>query len=564
MPHTDILLIYPQLGDWDNVMRDIPLSVIYAATHSVKRGFNVRIMDFRFYGPDWPQAIDPILKEGCSLVGISVMTGTPIINALEVTRYVKSHYPAVSIVWGGPHPSTLPEQTLEYPNIDFVIQDYGSAPLAQLIEHLKGGGVPKEKILGLGYKESNKIFLNPPQTGFEILDYRDVPYHLVDISGKRYNRMNTGELVFPIFMSMGCPYQCTFCEAPARVRRLGDKKWVSLSVDSVLDHIQYLSERYEFKELQVYDDESFINLQAMRELLTKYIDRGYHKRFRLDFRGIRFNDVDRMDDDYLRLIADAGTQYMFIGLESGSPRMLKLMKKQIQVEQILRVNRRLANFPSLKPNYNFFCGLPGETYESLLETKEVLLRLVKDHPACYLGHGGHWKPIPGTEVTEMAVKEYNLKLPTTVDGWAKVDTLLYDESVPDYSWYTPQIKGMIKLLTLAALILDGKAFDLYGNLTRGLGLIAIFLVKVYRPLLRLRLKFNFTQFLVEMHIHKLSKRKVGRFLKQKFNHDQLSLPSTGAKTKNEPGSSKPVPGSWESQIRMRSSRDSTGLVARRS
>lgn len=528
MAHTDVLLVYPQLGDWDDVMRDVPLSVIYAATHAIKKGFSVKVVDLRFSGSDWAGLIDPILKEGCSLVGISVMTGTPIINSLEVTRYVKKWFPGTSVVWGGPHPSTLPEQTLAHPDIDFVIQDYGSVPLAQLIEHLQGGDVRKEEILGLGYKDCGKIRLSPPQTGFEVLDYCDIPYHLLDISGKRYNRMNTGELVFPIFMSMGCPYQCTFCEAPARVKRLGDKKWVSLSADSVLDHIQYLSERYEFKELQVYDDESFINLEVMKDLLNRYIGRGFNKRFRLDFRGIRFTDIDRMDDDYLQLIADAGTQYMFIGLESGSPRMLKLMKKSVRIEQILRVNKRLAKFSSLKPNYNFFCGLPGENYESLLETKKVLLQLIKDHPNCYLGHGGHWKPIPGTEVTDIAVREYALKLPATIEGWAKVDTLLYDESVPDYSWYNPQIKGMIKLLTLAALVLDGKVTDLYGNLTRGLGLIALFLVKIYRPLLRLRLKFNFSWFLFEMKLHKLSKRKVGRFLRQKHCRDELPKPSLEA------------------------------------
>jgi hypothetical protein len=236
MPHTDILLIYPQLGDWDDVMRDIPLSVIYPATHAVKKGFKVKVVDLRFYGVDWSLAIDPILREGCSLVGISAMTGTPLINSLEVTRYVKKHYSHVPIVWGGPHPSTLPEQTLENPDIDFVIRDSGSFPLCQLIEYLNGENVRKEDILGLGYKEDGCIHLNPDQKAFEILDYRDIPYDLVDISGKRYNRMNTGDLVFPIFMSMGCPYQCTFCEAPARVKKLGGQKWLALTPDSILDH----------------------------------------------------------------------------------------------------------------------------------------------------------------------------------------------------------------------------------------------------------------------------------------------------------------------------------------
>lgn len=534
MSRTDVLLIYPQLGDWDDVVRDIPLSIIYPATDAVKRGFTVRAVDLRFYGRDWPRAIEPILRQGCSLVGVSVMTGTPIVNSLEITRYVKERYPAIPTVWGGPHPTTLPEQTLEHPDIDFVIRDAGSLALAQLVEHLNGGTVRKEEILGLGYKEGGRIRLSPEQTGFEILDYRDIPYDLVDISGSRYNRLNVGELVFPIFMSVGCPYQCTFCVTPAMSKKIAGKKWVALSTDSVLDHIEYLAQHYDFKRLQVYDDESFIDLDIMREILTKYMQRGFHRRFKLDFRGIRFNDLDRMGDDYLQLMADAGTEYMFVGLESGSPRILKIMKKNIRVEQVLRVNRRLARFPSLKPHYNFFCGIPGETYESLLETKDVLLQLVREHPRCYLGHGGHWKPIPGTEITTVAVQQYGLKLPSSLEGWAAIDTLEFDEKAPDYPWYNPRMVGMIRLVTLAGLILDGKMTDLIGNLTPVLARAASFLVRLYRPLLRLRLRFNCSSLLVEMKLYALFVRKLGRLLNAK--HERLresepirhAIPGAGA------------------------------------
>lgn len=543
MAQTDVLLIYPQLGDWDDVMRDIPLSVIYTAADTVKRGYDVKIVDLRFYGRDWARAIDPILKKGCSLVGVSVMTGTPIVNALEVSRYVKERYPGTFVLWGGPHPTTLPEQTLEHPDIDFIIRDSGSLALAQLVEHLHGGAVRREEILGLGYKEDGRIRLSPEQTQFEILDYRDIPYDLVDISGKLYNRLNDGVLAFPIFMSVGCPYQCTFCVTPAVTKKIKGKPWVAYDTDAILDHIQYLSERYEFKRVQVYDDESFINLDIMREILTKYIRRGFHRRFKLDFRGIRFNDLDRMDDAYLGLMAEAGTEYMFVGLESGSPRILKLMRKAIKVEQIVRVNRRLARFPSLKPHYNFFCGFPGETYESLLETKDVLLQLVGDHPTCYLGHGGHWKPIPGTEVTDVAVKDYGLKLPTTLEGWARIDTLLYDETPPDYSWYTPRMEGMIRLLTLAGLVLDGKAADLSGNLTSVLAGMADLMVKLYRPLLRLRLKYNCASFLIEKWLYILFVRKLGRFLKSK--HERIPQPESVPQSSPASGSreapAEPVP-----------------------
>jgi anaerobic magnesium-protoporphyrin IX monomethyl ester cyclase len=519
---TDVLLIFPKLGTWDDIVRDLPLSVIYAATATVKAGYRVKVLDLRFSEEDWQADLRPTLDAGCALVGISVMTGNPVAMALEVSTFVKANYPHIPVVWGGPHPTTLPEQTLENPLIDYVIRDGGSEPLAGLVDFLRGGSTRKEDVRGLAYRDGDETILNAPQTEFEILDHRDIPYDLIDVSGSNYNRLNSGELSFPIFMSAGCPYQCTFCVSPLMYKKINGKKWVGYGVDEILEHISYLAGRFEFTRIQVYDDESFINLEMMREVLEGWIERGYHNRFKLDFRGMRFNDVARMDDDYLQLMSDAGVEYMFMGLESGSPRMLKAMKKSFKVESAIAVNQRMAKFPKLKPHYNFFCGCPGETYESLLQTKEVLLQLVKDNPYCYLGHGGHWKPIPGTEITNVAVEEHGLELPTDLAGWALIDTLDLDATPPDYSWYNDRMYRMIKLLTLAGMLLDAKTKDLIGNLHPVLSRLAHGLIIVYRPLLRARLHYNFSRYLIEMKVYNFAIGRLGSFLKHKFDRSDYA------------------------------------------
>ena len=305
---------------------------------------------------------------------------------------------------------------------------------------MRGGNQRRDEIEGLAYKNSKgEIKVNPPQKHFEILDFREIPYHLVDISGKNYNRLNSGELVFPIFMSAGCPYQCTFCVAPATYRDIEGKKWVGYDANEVLDHPAPPSA--ECPRIQVR--RRVFHQPAPMGHRGRLIERGYHEKFKLDFRGIRFNDIERIDDDYLRLMEKVGVEFMFLGLESGSPRMLKVLKKAITVEEVLRVNRTLARFPKLKPHYNFFCGAPGETVESLRQTKDVLLQLIKDHPSCYVGHGGHWKPIPGSEITNTAVKSYGLQLPVRREGWAEIDTLDMDARAPDYAWYSKELLDMI-------------------------------------------------------------------------------------------------------------------------
>lgn len=514
MNGTDVLLIYPQLGSLDDVVRDIPLSLIYAATHSVKKGFKVRIVDLRLKGENWRQIIDNIFQNGCGLAGLSVMTGNPITTSLVISRYIKEKY-GTPIVWGGPHPTILPEQTLENPYIDFVIRDWGSQALCQLIDYLKGNSTDKQRILGLGYKESGKIFLNNPQTSFEMLDFHDLPYDLVDISGKTYNRLKKEDLVFPIFTSMGCPYNCNFCMSPAVEKKIKGKKWIAYDVEYVLGHIEYLSQRYQFNRIQIYDDVSFVDLDRMRDFLTGYIKRGYNKKYKIDFRGARINELDRMDHEFFRLLVNANVELMLVGMESGAPRILKLMNKGITVEQIISVNRKMAKYPSLKPNYNFFCGIPGETVEDLIQTKNILIQLIREHPRCYLGIGAHWKPIPGSVLTELAVKDYGLNLPASLEEWSVIDSIDAREIV--HPWYTFKMRKMIDLLALSGAVLDRKAEDLTINLGPVIGRAFYYMILLYRPFLRLRLKFNFTAFLLETKLYKLVVTNFGRLLASKKN-----------------------------------------------
>ena len=518
MSNIDILLIYPRLGSLDNLVRDIPLSLIYTATSSVKNGYNVKILDCRVYPDRWKEKLDEYLSGGCTLVGLSVMTGNPISSSLEVSKYIKDNY-NTPVVWGGPHPTILPEITLNNEYIDYIIRDWGSEPLYQLISYLKGKLQNIDKIIGLGYKRENRIFLNQETCQFEMLDYRDIPYHLIEPDLEYYNRFQGKEIFFPVFTAVGCPYQCAYCMSPGVYRKIKGKKWVPFSIDSVLDHIGYLMQKYDFTRLQVYDDDTFVKLDRMKEFLLKYIERGYNEKLKLDFRGVRINELDRMDDEYLRIMTEANVEVMLIGVEAGSDRILKHLKKGIKVEQILRVSKKLNEYPSLKPNYNIFCGTPGETYEDLVETKNLMESLALDNSSCTIGLAADWKPMPGTVLTALAVSEYSLKLPETLEGWAKIES--FDAKKIEHPWYTKRINDYIKLLQVSGLLIDKKVellekemCDNRFNLFRVLFLMA----KMYRPFLRLRLKYNYSVFLIEFPIRNILMKLANRLSKAKSGH----------------------------------------------
>jgi len=427
------------------------------------------------------------MQKGCSLVGLSVMTGNPIATSLKISSYIKTHY-NTPIVWGGPHPTILPEQTLENKNIDYVIRDWGSKSLCQLIQHIKEDSRDIVSILGLGYKENDKIILNSTMCSFEMIDFQDLPYHLVNITGSNYNRLNNREIIFPVFTAVGCPYKCTFCMSPAVYKKIKGKKWIPYETAFVIAHIEYLIKKYDFQRLQIYDDDSFVDLNRMYNLLSEYV----------------------RNNDFLNLMVKANVDLLAIGVESGSDRILKKMNKGITVEQTIRVNQKIAKFSSLKPHYNFFCGVPGETMESLIETKALIIKLLKDNPNCYLGVGADWKPYPGSVMADKAVEEYGLSLPDNLLGWAAIDSFDADKLV--HPWYTKEINNMIKLLQIAGQALDNKIKEFRKDMGLILGNFIYFLSVLYKPILLLRLKYNFTSFLLEYNLKNYLFHHIGKLM----------------------------------------------------
>jgi radical SAM superfamily enzyme YgiQ (UPF0313 family) len=509
---VDVLLIYPRLGVFDSIIKDIPLSLVYAAADTVKSGFRVKIVDCRLH-ENYLEIIAESLRAGCSLVGISVMTGYPIKTSLAISRFVKDHS-TVPIVWGGPHPTILPEQTLMNDCIDFVIRDWGSTPLRELTAALTHGSCRLDEITGLGYKDAGAIRLNPATCSFEVIAYKDIPYHLIHSDMAKYNRLQSAEFFFPIYTSVGCPCQCSFCMAPSVYKKLKGKKWLPYPVDQVIEHIEYLMSKYDFQRLQVYDDNSFVDLNRMKTFFLAYLAKGFHRKLKIDFRGIRIDELDRMDDDFLKLMTEANVEILEIGAESGSNRSLKRMIKGITVEQTLRVSKKLARYPSLLPHYNILCGIPGETLEDLIMTKRLMETLVEDNPSCLLGGAADWKPLPGSAMTETAVRHYGLTLPSKLEEWIDIDTT--DAKKIVHPWYTRQTNNYIKLLQVASLFMDRKIETVERLLSRDMPIVRFLLscAKLYRPIIRWRLRSDFAGFLLEYPIKNYALRLISRLMKR--------------------------------------------------
>jgi len=471
------------LGPYDFVIKDLPLSLLYVARGPIERGYEVVVIDQRVC-KDWKKVLLKELKKSPLLVGVSVMTGRPIHYALEISRFVRENS-NVPIVWGGVHPSIMPEQTLQDKDIDIVVKGEGETILAELCDSLYSGARRLEEVKGLAFKTAQGKIVNNPQPEGPAKSISSLPpYHLVDFND--YYRFTVDKKVFSITTTSGCPHKCAFCYSPS----FNKGKWSAEPVEKSIEHIKFIMQKYKPDYLSFIDSDFFVDLNRASRFFKAIRDDNI--RAAMGFRGVRVDELKRMDESLLKLMEEVGVKHLHIGAESGSQKILGLMLKGISVEDIVNVNRKLKKFPGILPTYNFFSGLPGETKDDIKKSTDLIMKLLKENPYCQITAYNQFTPYPGTELFTLAVK-YGLQEPRDLRGWVEYDEGDFAAKAP---WINKEIKKILDMLYFASLFVDNKIeahFTGNGLLNRSLRAASI----LYRPLARFRLKNHYYGLFVE-------------------------------------------------------------------
>lgn len=501
MKRDRIVMVYPNQGFSGTYVKHMPLSLLYASAEVVKAGIDVRIFDQRLCGDHWRDELKPLLGDDVLMVGISVMSGSPIKNAQAIGRYVKSIDPAIQVVWGGPHATFYPETILDgEPSADYVVSGYASKSFHQLVNCLMAGLSP-EIVPGVSWRQDGKVRSTPQHDkSFERVDFNDIPYHLIP-DFTVYGQVDQDRIIFSMYSALGCPYQCSFCSSPAQYRPIDGKKWVKLPAEEVVDHIQHVVENYKANYIYFIDDDSFPSLSHVEGIIDEINRRGIH--VKLGFRGARINEIKRMTDEFLGKLAAAGTDIMHIGAESGCNRILELIRKDCTVDDIIECNRKLARHPQITAAYNFLMGTPTETLDELKMTRDLMLRLVDDHPNCIIFPPNKFRPLPGTELYKVSKEQWGYEMPNTLEQWANIEV----EGDSDKDWYPPAQRAFFNLMLVASYFIDNKVVKVSSGKTLFFKVMRV-LNTLYRPIARFRLKHGLSQLLLEYVAYRVAAKLV--------------------------------------------------------
>jgi anaerobic magnesium-protoporphyrin IX monomethyl ester cyclase len=491
-----VIMVYPYQGFSGTYVKHMPLSLLYASSELVKKDYDVKILDTRTVQGDWKQSLAGLINDDTLCVGLSVMSGSPIKHAIQIGQFVKSINPNIPVVWGGPHATFHPETILRDEwSCDFVISGYASKSFHALCEAISADQ-PPSLVNGVCWRENNDIQINPDtQNEFEFIEYQDIPYDLID-DFSHYGQLDQEKRIFSMYSAMGCPYQCSFCSSPAQYKPIKGRKWVPYKAAAVVDHIQHVVEKYGANYIYFIDDDSFPSLEHVENIIDEINQREIP--VGLGFRGARINEIKRMSHEFLDKLAAAGTDIMHIGAECGSDRILKLIKKNCTRDDIIECNRKLAKHPTITAAYNFIMGTPTETLEELKMTRDLMLDIVNDHPNCIIFPPNKFRPLPGTELYEIAEQEWGYKMPNTLEAWSDIEV----EADISGQWYEKGMAQFCNLMLITSYFIDNKI----PRVTEGKTIVyKIFrLVNyMYRPIAVFRLKHGLSSMLLEYWAYRI-------------------------------------------------------------
>lgn len=389
--------------------RYFPLGLAYLASVLRKAGHEVLIydadcnkdstkMDFSFLEesyPDyiaginnpahklWQEAKEILLKEKPDLVGISTMT-TKIASAFRLAEICKSYNINMPVVMGGPHPTLMPEEVLNNsPAVDMVMRGEGEISIVNMVNALENN-ISLENVKGISFRKKGKIIHN--QAEDQIMDLDSLPLPARDLLWGKDTY--TSEDMGLMFASRACPFNCTFCSSAGVWGRITRYR----SIENIIMEIKEVQERYGTVQFSFKDDTFTLKRQRVIDFCSTLKKESI--RINWDCNG----RINLLDEELLSIMREAGCNSLKIGIESGSPRILKLMKKVITVEQI-KNQAKVLNRSGIHWTGYFIMGLPTETKEEIYATLRLMKEIKPDFASLSV-----YEPFPGTELFELGIK----------------------------------------------------------------------------------------------------------------------------------------------------------------
>lgn len=405
--HSYFLKFDPK--QWETGQPYPPLGTLYACALMRENGFEVSLHDTMFSSD--AQEVIPVLEKYTPdffIVyddGFNYLTKMCLTNmrdaALRMIKFAKEK--GCVVIVSGSDSTDHYDLYLDH-GADFVIIGEGEITLLELVTHIKNGQNDIGSIQGLAFRTDIGTIRTARRQVLKELDELPLPaWDLVHIESYRKIWLkSSGYFSLNMTTTRGCPFKCNWCAKP-----IYGNRYNSRSPAHVVNELKYLKEKFNFDHIWFCDDIFGLKpgwVEAFAELVEK---EGLAFPFKIQARADLL-----LQENYIKALARAGCNNIWMGAESGSQKILDAMDKGITVPQIYEATRLLkAN--GIKPSFFIQFGYPGETREDISKTLSMINELLPHSIGISVSY-----PLPGTVFHERVKTELKEKA-----NWTDSDEL---------------------------------------------------------------------------------------------------------------------------------------------
>ncbi|MDC0741970.1 B12-binding domain-containing radical SAM protein [Polyangium mundeleinium] len=333
-------------GDLDADFYQIPYGLLSIAAQALRAGHQVKILNLS--AMTWATVEEVLSTLDADLYAMSCWTANRRGVAL-VAKAIRARRPKAPIVVGGPHASPFAKEILEHwPEVDVATIGESEITFLEIVDRLSAGRSLRG-LAGAAYRFEGRVEMGPSRASIEDLDTLASPHAFFD--------------THILMTSRGCPWACTFCGA----ENTWGRGFRGQSVSHVLDVLETTVARLPVKMILVKDDTFTTNRKRVLDLCRGIRERNLRFLWSCDTR------VDVLGEELLYEMRLAGCERLSLGVESGSPKILKAVDKKITVQKIID-STELAKKYGIKVRYFMMLGNRGETAETFRETLAFLDR----------------------------------------------------------------------------------------------------------------------------------------------------------------------------------------------
>ena len=385
MNKIDVLLINPYD---ENAIKNAlgfitpPMNLMYLASSLEKESYKVKIIDDDLEQKGYEKVSEKAQNFNPKVIGLTATTST-IKSAVKYAELIKDALPNSLTVLGGPHATFLPTKTLkENESLDLIVKGEGEETLVEITNKLSDDNkIDFEDVKGIVYRDPDTGNLKDTQERPLIKDLDSLPFparHLVPFKSYGASKDQTGGIV----TSRGCVYSCNYCSSSL----IMGKKFRSRSPDNVVDEIEELVYKYGINDIGFMDDTFMLNKRRANDIADEIKSRN------IDIEFVASSRVDRVDQSLLENLKTSGMKTIYYGVESGSQRILDLMKKGITLQNAEDAVKYAKN-AGLGVLTSFILGYPGETETDMEDTIKFSTKLDPDYCQYSI-----LTPFPGTPI----------------------------------------------------------------------------------------------------------------------------------------------------------------------